>query len=213
MTWAPDYVTTDELRDYLDFQGAGNRDEDQIEMAIATASRAADKETNRQFGLVGSAEARIYRAQCDSGNARWFAMIDDLMTVTGLAVATDPLGDDSFSGDVATHYRLLERNAAQKGRPWTRLDILSASSYQPARPDLAVKVTARWGWTEVPRAVVQAVTLQAARLLWRRDSPAGVAGSPDAGSEVRLLAKLDPDVRTSLRPYRRMWGAVGPGQV
>lgn len=211
MSWAPDYATTDEIRDYLDFQGAGNRDEDQIEIAVAAASRAVDKTTNRQFGIIDDPEARVYTAQWDVGRCRWFVMIDDLMTVTGLEVATDPIDDGSFSGDVGQHYRLLERNAAQKSRPWTRLDILDASPVQPARPELAVQVTARWGWTQVPAAVVQAVTLQAARLLWRRDAPAGVAGSPDAGSEVRLLAKLDPDVVTSVRPYRRMWAAVRSG--
>jgi hypothetical protein len=45
--------------------------------------------------------------------------------------------------------------------------------------------------------------LQASRFYARRDSPYGVAGSPDLGSEVRLLSKVDPDVAVSLADYVR----------
>jgi hypothetical protein len=64
-----------------------------------------------------------------------------------------------------------------------------------------VKVTALWGWTAVPVAVKQATLLQASRFFSRRHSPYGVAGSPELGSEIRLLARVDPDVGVSLRDY------------
>jgi hypothetical protein len=35
-----------------------------------------------------------------------------------------------------------------------------------------------------------------------------VAGSPEVGSEVRLLAKLDPDVENLVRPFVRKIGTV-----
>jgi hypothetical protein len=66
-----------------------------------------------------------------------------------------------------------------------------------------VRVTALWGWSAVPPAIEQATLLQASRLLIRRDSPYGVAGSPEAGTEIRLLARLDPDVDVAVAPYRR----------
>jgi hypothetical protein len=205
MAWAPDYCTPDELRDYLEFNGVGNSDELSLSWAIAAASGAVDKATNRQFGLVDAPESRVYDAQWDRGTGRWFVLIDDLMTVVGLQVATDPLTDETFSGLVGEFYGLMPRNAAQRGVPWTRLDIRSGSASTPAAPERAVQVTARWGWSDVPAAIVQATVLQAARLLARRGAPFGVAGSPDAGSEVRLLAKLDPDVLTTVRPYQRLW--------
>jgi hypothetical protein len=205
MSWAPDYCSVEQLQDYLEFNGVGNRDEESLSWAIAASSRAVDKVANRQFGLVDAPEARTYLANWDRGTGRWFVLIDDLMTTVGLQVATDPLTDETFSGSVADAYVLMPRNAAPRGVPWTRLDITSASTATPAAPERAVQVTARWGWTEVPPAVVQATVLQAARLLARRNAPFGVAGSPDAGSEVRLLAKLDPDVLTSIRPYQRLW--------
>jgi len=53
-----------------------------------------------------------------------------------------------------------------------------------------------------------ATVLQANRLLKRRHAPFGVAGSPELGSELRLLARVDPDVAVSLRGLGRM-RAVG----
>lgn len=208
MTWQPDYATPDMVRDYLDANGTGNRDEMEIGWALSTASRSIDKVANRQFGKVASPEARYYTAQYDRGLFRWFVMVDDLMTTTGLEVATDPVMDESFTGDVDDNYVLMPRNALVKGRPYTRLDITSSSSVQPTRPAMLVKVTATWGWTEVPTPIVQATALQASRLIWRRDSPAGVAGSPEVGSEIRLLSRLDSDVLAIVRGYARIWGAV-----
>jgi hypothetical protein len=72
-----------------------------------------------------------------------------------------------------------------------------------------VQVTATWGWTAVPATIKKATLLQASRFYKRRDAPFGVAGSPDMGSEMRLLAKVDPDVEVMLGDYRRKWGAVG----
>ncbi|NIL59971.1 phage gp6-like head-tail connector protein, partial [Salinispora arenicola] len=69
-------------------------------------------------------------------------------------------------------------------------------------------ITAPWGWPAIPTAVVLATQLQASRLLTRRDSPYGVAGSPQDGSEMRLLARVDPDVEVVLRPYVRHWWAA-----
>jgi hypothetical protein len=61
---------------------------------------------------------------------------------------------------------------------------------------------------EVPSAVKQACLIQASRFFTRRYAPFGVAGSPESGSEMRLLAKVDPDVAVILGPYVTWWGAV-----
>jgi len=55
----------------------------------------------------------------------------------------------------------------------------------------------------VPTTVKQATLLQASRVFARREAPFGVAGSPDMGSELRLLEKVDPDVAVMLVPYVR----------
>ena len=199
MTWAPDYCTADELKAFVRI--ADDLDDVQLGLAIAAASRAIDAATHRQFGLVDTPEARVYTARYDGARLRWYCDIDDLMTTTGLSVAVDTEADETYAGVVTLH-ALRPANAAQKARPYTELVFRPDSSVQPNGVEAGVEVTARWGWTVVPDAVKQACLLQSSRLLSRRDSPFGIAGSPENGGELRLLAKVDPDVEVAIADYR-----------
>jgi hypothetical protein len=206
MAWAPDYCDTSELASLVRIDDT--LDDAQLALAIATASRAIDHAAGRQFGLVASAEARYYTPSWSRTLGRWTVETDDLMTTTGLAVAGDLLGDSTYGDTLDVAYvNPRPLNAAQKGRPWTGLSIEPLSPVQFCAREDSVKVTGRWGWTAVPTTIKQATLLQASRLLARRDAPFGIAGSPDVGSEMRLLARVDPDVAVAIAPYRRWWGA------
>lgn len=208
MAWAPDYITSDELADYLRIKAPDLDpvDETQLADACSGASRAVDEHCHRQFGLVAAPEVRYYTPRWSKKQQGWVMAVDDFQTTTGLVVSLDLLGDGSYSTAVdLTQVVKLPANAATRGRPWEALRIRYASVARPVGASLEVAVTARWGWTATPTTVVLATKLQASRFDFRRDSPAGVAGSPDQGSELRLLARLDPDVATSLRAYRRLW--------
>jgi len=198
MAWAPDYVTSTELKAYLRISDAV--DDAQVALAVTAASRAVDRHTNRQFGLVAAPEARTYTARWDRDRCRYVVDIDDLMTVTGLTVTGEAGAIDVFAKQPG--------NAALEGRPWTRLVVDPTSTTLPTLKEDGVTVTARFGWTAVPVAVQQATLLQASRLFTRRNAPFGVAGSPELGSELRLLAKVDPDVAVVLGPYTRWWAAA-----
>lgn len=190
MAWAPDYATLADLRGWQ--RVADTVDDDQMSLAIAAASRAIDTYCRRQFGLVAVVETRTYLAEYDRRSRVVSAYTDDLMTTTGLVVV-------GSSGTVdPADYVLAPVNAAAKSLPWTEIQVPYAGTYT---------ITARWGWTSVPDQVVYATLLQASRFLVRRDSPYGIAGSPDQGSEQRLMARVDPDVMVSLARYRRTWGA------
>lgn len=199
MTWAPDYITTADLRDYLRIDD--QVDDVQLATAITAASRAVDQLTGRQFGVLAAAEQRVYDGCYDRAAYGWFVEIDDLMSVTDLAVATDPAGDRTYT-ETVTDYELRERNAPAKGLPWTRLDI----GVSPHGRAGLVAVTGVWGWSAVPSTVEQATLIQAARVFKRRVAPFGVAGpTSDQAPGLRLLAKIDPDVEVMLRPYKRRW--------
>lgn len=198
MAWAPDYVTAAELKAYLRI--SDTVDDAQIALAATAASRAVDRAANRQFGLVAAPEERTYTARWDKQRCRYMVEIDDLMTVTGLTITTT-------AGEV-DGYALQPGNAEFEAKPWTRFVVDPASAVVPDTTEDGVTVAARYGWTTVPVAVQQATLLQASRFFSRRQAPFGVAGSPDLGSELRLLAKVDPDVAVVLGPYTRWWGAV-----
>lgn len=193
MAWQPDYVTATEVTDYA--RVTDNVDAVWAAMAATGASRAVDKHTNRQFGLVDAPELRNYTARWNRRRCRWVVEIDDLMTSVGLVVAT--------ADGTITEYDLEPRNAAAKGRPWTRLVIRPANTVPITGEDEEILGTGKWGWTAFPATVKQASLLQGSRFLARRDSPYGIAGSPQTGSELRLLARVDPDVGVSLTDYVR----------
>lgn len=66
----------------------------------------------------------------------------------------------------------------------------------------AVRITGIWGWSAVPYEVQSACLIQSSRIFVRRQSPFGIAGTPELGT-VRLTSRLDPDVEALLRPFRK----------
>jgi hypothetical protein len=188
VTWAPDYLTTSEAKDYLGVTDA--LDDAQLALWVTAASRAIDTKTNRQFGQLTVAAARTYRRApyyvADLG--LWVLDVDDIYSAVGLTIATGGGSPVAYASSGAV---LLPDNAPADSRPWTQLGWTSC----PTGP---VIPTALWGWAAIPTQVKAAGQLQVSRWNFRRQSPAGVAGSPDSGSEVRLTARLDPDVATTL---------------
>lgn len=195
MTWKPDYITVAEATAYLRL--SDTIDNVEVGIWVTAASRAIDKRCNRQFGLLAAPAARTYRRTpaYDPTTGLWLLEVDDVQSTTGMTV-----NGVAFASSGAV---MLPDNAPADGVPWQRIGM----SVWPTCPTPGVPSTnvivAPWGWTSVPTQVPAAARLQVARWNARRDSPYGIAGSPDAGSEVRLLAKLDPDVSTSLAGLSR----------
>jgi hypothetical protein len=199
VTWAPDYCTSAELKSYLRIDDTA--DDTLVALWVTTVSRNVDDFCGRQFGKVASAEDRYYPTFYDRPEGAWFAELDDLQDTTGLTFADKNGTAVTVATTTADGYTLLPRNAAAKGKPYERVKLTGWTGGELTAHGL-------WGWTAVPSAVKSGIFLQAARLAARRDSPFGIAGSPSEGSEVRLLAQLDPDFRTSLMPLVRSWWAA-----
>lgn len=197
MPWAPDYVTLTEMKSYLRLTGTA--DDAELALAVTAGSRAVDSTTYRQFGQVAAAENRFYTPRWDGSLCQWVVPIDDLMDQTGLTF--------TITAGAITQFTLYPRNAAQRGRPWTRIAIAKDSPIKPKGEVGEVTGFAKWGWTAFPDTVKLATKLQSHRFFKRRDAPFGIAGSPDTGSEMRLLAKVDPDLAVALKPYIR-WQRV-----
>lgn len=194
MAWAPNYADSLDLASYLRVEDGV--DEAAMDLAIAAASRAVDEACHRQFGTVTG--SRIYSARVD-WDGRRVVDVDDLQSVTSVEV--DWAADGGFATTLSDGYALGPANAAIVGLPYTQLVVRAAL---PTARD-SVRVTGTWGWASVPEAIKAATYIQASRFLARRNSPFGVAGSPDTGSELRLLAKVDPDVAVMLKPFARNW--------
>jgi hypothetical protein len=194
MPWKPDYVDVasagDDIQEYLRIDDSA--DDYWLGLAVSAASRALDRHCRRQFGRTDEVEERRYRIRYNRTQDTWVADIDDLMSVDGLLVNGVALVDPP---------ELYPLNAMAELRPWTQLVIPEDVRSSLERP--YVDVTERWGWLAIPDAAEQATAIQAGRVAKRRDALFGVAGSPEAGSEMRLLARLDPDVAVLAEVLRR----------
>lgn len=198
-----DYCSTAELAAYLRIDDSV--DDAQLGLAVTAASRAIDRATGRAFGLDASAITREYwMARRYDGSFR----VDDISSTTGLVVtfvASEDWSATLLPLTLDTDFRLLPLNAADDARPFESVDVSPATwPCGFAR----MLVTAKFGWPAVPTAIKQAALVQASRFFKRRDAPFGVAGSPELGSELRLLDRVDPDVAVMLQGYIRRWSAV-----
>lgn len=198
------YATAEELE--AEFRIDDAVDSAHTDLAVRAASSWVTAYCARDFNKTTAATARTF--SYGGGESVW---VDDFHTVTGLLVATDDAADGSFATAWTTDdYELAPLNgivAGQSGWPYTRLRSVGSRIFPAYRDRALVRVTAQWGWPEVPPAVKKATLIQAARLYKRRDSADGVLGGSDFGP-VRVGTRIDPDVEALLAPFRKYLPAV-----
>jgi len=184
------YITPADLKASLSLEDQSYADQD-VELAIAAASRGIDGMTGRRF----------YKDQ-DANRIRYYTPtrhdtlhINDLVELTTRRVD----GEEWEEGD----YRLLPLNAAADGHPYTTIIPVGRRRF-PAGVVGGVEVVGRFGWPEVPDAVKAATSILATKLLKRtREAPFGVvAFALDDGTAIRI-ARNDPDVRFLVDSYMR----------
>ena len=193
------YCTLAELKASLNI--TDSVDDTALETAITAASRMIDDYTERFFyvnGSVGSPVTRYYTAVDP-----YTINIDDITTVS--EVATDDNFDRTF-GTVwsTTDYMVEPINNPIKSWPYNR--VLAIGSYIfPYQLPQSVRIKGVWGFSAIPAEVNMATLIQSSRIFGRRQSPFGIAGSPDLGT-IRLFSRLDADVEVLLRPFRKNGG-------
>jgi len=192
MAWAPDYATTAELKAFC--RVTDSIDDVQFALAVTAASRIVDSFCGRQFGKVSMSTSWTFPVEYDRHQGGWVAVIEDLSSATGLVVTV------AGTAVASTDYTLGPARSPDKSRPYSTVLLTDYAETVTMASDA-------WGWASVPTPIKQATLLQGSRLMVRRDSPFGVAGSPDTGGELRLLARVDPDVAVVCRPYRRVVSA------
>lgn len=190
------YCTLAELKASLAI--TDNVDDTPLEAAITATSRMIDDYTGRFFYQNGTAQTPVARYYTPLDP--WTMNMDDNYTIT--QVATDDNFNQTWDTVWATSDYMLEPvNNPQRGWPVNRMLAIGRYVFPYYLPQ-SVRITGIWGWASTPAEVNMATLIQAARLFTRRQSPFGIAGSPDLGT-VRLSAKLDADVETLLRPFKK----------
>lgn len=190
VTSLPTYTTLGLVKESLISGGEVKATRDSLlQQKIASASRSIDAHTGgRQFWLDDTASARVYNARGRTV-ATWegeLLLVDDIGSLTGLTVEAG--SDTSGWTDITSQVDTNPPEALAKRAPVTSLLHRSGRWLSGPR----IRVTARWGWPEVPQVVQEATLIQALRLYKRKDSPEGVLGSSEWG-QIRV-SRLDPDV-------------------
>lgn len=196
----PDYITPEVLKATLQLDGVSYADRD-IQRAISAASRGIDEECGRRFWGDSAPGDRYYTPASST-----LILIDDIYDFD--ALVTDQDGDGTFEQSWAENsdFILEPINAAADGWPFSqiRLHPVGASQGFPAGIPRSVKLTGKFGWSEIPDPVVQACGLVASKLLKRaREDPGGSAEALALGGAVVRLVTGDPVVRSLLAPFVR----------
>lgn len=196
------YVTRAEVQNAL---GLGTAtlvpDSEEIDQVITSVSRAIDDYCGRFFYSVAGTVTF-------TANDYLYLPIGDWSAVTSIKTDEDNDGTPEVTLTAGTDYRLAT-NKVVPGWPYTAIQITSFGSHTlPLGVTEGVEVIGTRGWGgSVPAPVTAAALIQTSRIHARRQSPYGVAGSPEGGI-VRLLSRLDPDVELMLRPYRVIQEAI-----
>jgi hypothetical protein len=197
-----EYVTRAELAAWLGIVDSQN--DQQLDSARVSASRAIDRYTARRFYKDTTATKRIYNPY-----SVWTVDIDDVATTSGLIVQTDDnddgTADTTWSASDYITEPLNGVNSGVEGWPITRLRVTGNKFWPQIIYRPAVHVTAIWGWAAIPEQVKQATLIVAADLYKQKDSPFGVAGFGDFGA-IRMRDDVLARVRSMLAPFRRDWG-------
>lgn len=194
------YVQLDQLKTRLSIELTDTTDDDELNLACSSASRAIDQYCERHFFQVTEARTfqpkNLYQLDLPEYN--------DLVSVTTLK--TDTSGDGVYETTWATSdYQLLPYNpsAAPETRPYTKVKAINRlfpMLYTPLLRTNTVQITGVWGWPAVPYAITQAAQILAAEMFKLKDAPFGVAGFGDYGV-VRI--RENPKLAAYAGPYRR----------
>ena len=199
------YATLNQIKAALRIPTADAVDDSLLEMAVESASRLIDGYCNRTF--INQGTATRYYATHDP----YVVEIDDARSITVVETSSSEDGIYDIEWDITAHTGDVQAepiNDYLGGLVWPYTRLRAIGDYVfPIDRETTVKVTASWGWPNVPTTVTQACIIQGSRIFKRLDSPLGVAGFGDLGV-MRVSRGLDPDVSQLIETYRRFKGVA-----
>jgi hypothetical protein len=192
--------SSDDVKEGLGIPIPDTVDDTRIELAVSAATNMIQQYCRRQFTTDATATARVYVAVNPD-----LVFTEDFYTITGLIIETDGGANGTFSTLwTASDYQLEPLNGENFGEAWPYHTIRATGglyfpmSYQEA----LVRVTAKWGWAEIPPAVKQAAILQSITVFKSSDAPFGATPFAETGI-LRLRSALHPTAAALVQDYRK----------
>ena len=205
MAIANGYATLNQIKAALRIPTSDAADDALLEMAVESASRLIDGYCGRNFINAGTATRYYFTEDAHVVQIDDARSISQIQTSSGLDGVWDVTWDLTLSTGDAQPEPI---NDYLGGLVWPYTRVRAIGDYTfPTGKENGVKVTATFGWPNIPVTVAQATILQSSRIFARLQSPLGVAGWGDAGV-MRVSKGLDPDVAQLIEGYRRFRGVA-----
>ncbi len=200
------YATLPELKDYLKIPPSKESLDAALTSALQSASEEIERHCNRQFNKTTVATPRLFIP-----HTRTMVDVTDIYTTAGLVVEIDGSGDGNFE-TVVDSYELCPLNGIVEGYvgwPFDHIRLVDGFTFPARHPSArraTCRVTAQWGWAEVPAPVKQACLIMAAETFQLKDAPFGVAGMTEFGTVRVHENKMAAAKLGKFRRYRVMVG-------
>ena len=193
------YATLAQVKRRLNIPTATTADDTDIEEAIESASREIDKHCGRRFYADAAATARTYYPDKPCR-----ATVDDFYETAALVVKIDSADDGTYGTTLTlnTDYILKPLNGVvdgESGWPYWKIELVGSALFPTWTRRPSIQVTAKWGWSAVPKPVYEACRIIAAANYYLKDVKFGSAGVADLGI-VRVTD--NPTAAAKVRPYR-----------
>jgi hypothetical protein len=192
--------TADDVKEALGIPIPDNVDDTRIELAVRAATSMIQQYCQRQFTTDTTASSKIYVAENPN-----LVFTEDFYTISSLVVATDTGRNGIFSTVwSAADYQLEPLNSETYGEAWPYHTLRAVGGYYFPMyyGEALVRITAKWGWAEVPSAVKQAAVLQAITVFKSSDAPFGATPFAETGI-LRLRSALHPTAAALVQDYRK----------
>jgi hypothetical protein len=190
------YATLAKLKQRMGIPDAKTDKDAELTDRLASASEDVNRWCHRQFGQDTVATARTFKPGLFGVDTH------DFYTTTGLAVVPylGPTAGTPWDVSMLQLEPLDGIVDMVPGWPFNR--ICSGYDGHPMLASLfyvasTVKVTAKWGWADVPKNVELATLLLASMDMRSKDTPFGVAAFGDYAVRIRS----NPMAQEKLEPY------------
>lgn len=190
------YATLAQIKNRLNITSTS--DDTMLEEAVESASREVDNFCGRRFYADAAATARVFYPV---NGCR--VLVDDFYDLASLQIAVDNDDDGVYETLLSGGYVLKPLNGVvdgEAGWPYWKIDAVGGLSWPTWSGRPPIQVTAKWGWSAVPKPVYQATLLVATANYKLKDVAFGTAGVGDIGT---VTVRDVPAARAKLGKYQR----------
>jgi hypothetical protein len=204
MTITHGYCTLDDVKSpsVLGFATSDTYVDDMLESVIESTSRLIDDECHRFFYSDSDPVTFYYTAQQPTKIFVNDICSPDSDVVVEIDLNGNGVIDTTFD---ASNFLLSPYNAILLSVPYTCIEIAQTATYSlPVNVRKGVKVTARFGWSAVPKEIKTATIMQANRTYKRFATPLGSEAMTALGKQTLTIPSLDNDVQRLISRYKKV---------